>query len=140
MKTRKLLVVGFASLLMASFCAAQILETPSMIYKNRCANCHGLKANGVPKLKEQSGTTVKEAVAQGIASQEKENIYGPPLNTMSQEDLLLKLKDLRNKDFDSKSAHSIMQKNLKQVDEREGKISDEKMADYIYTTFGSASK
>ena len=140
MKTRKLLVAGLASLLMSSFCAAQILETPSMIYKNRCANCHGLKANGVPKLKEQSGTTVKEAVAQGIASQEKENIYGPPLNTMSQEDLLLKLKDLRNKDFDSKSAHSIMQKNLKQVEEREGKISDEKMADYIYTTFGSATK
>lgn len=140
MKTRKLLVAGLASLLMSSFCAAQILETPSMLYKNRCANCHGLKANGVPKLKEQSGTTVKEAVAQGIASQEKENIYGPPLNTMSQEDLLLKLKDLRNKDFDSKSAHSIMQKNLKQVEEREGKINDEKMADYIYKTFGSATK
>ncbi len=111
-----------------------------MIYKNRCANCHGLKANGVPKLKEQSGTTAKEASAQGISSQEKENIYGPPLTTMSQEDLLLKLKDLRNKDFDSKSAHSVMQKNLKHVEEREGKISDEKMADYIYTTFGSSSK
>ena len=140
MKARELLIVGFVSLLMSSYCAAKILETPSMIYKNRCANCHGLKANGVPKLKEQSGTTAKEAASQGLASQEKENIYGPPLTTMSQEDLLLKLKDLRNKDFDSKSAHSVMQKNLKHVEEREGKISDEKMADYIYTTFGSSSK
>jgi flagellar motility protein MotE (MotC chaperone) len=140
MKARELLIVGFVSLFMSSYCDAKILETPSMIYKNRCANCHGLKANGVPKLKEQSGTTAKEAASQGLASQEKENIYGPPLTAMSQEDLLLKLKDLRNKDFDSKSAHSIMQKNLKHVEEREGKISDEKMADYIYTTFGSSSK
>ena len=137
MKTRGLFVVGLASLLMSSFCSAKTLETPSMIYKNRCANCHGLKANGVPKLKEQPGTSVEEAAAHGMASQEKSNIYGPPLNNMTKEELVAKLKDLRNKDFDSKSAHSVMQKNLKKVEEREGKISDEKMADYIVTTFGS---
>ncbi len=137
MKTRDLLTVGIASLLLSSFCSAKTLETPSMIYKNRCANCHGLKANGVPKLKEQSGTSVEEAAAQGMASQEKADIYGPPLNALSKEELVAKLKDLRNKDFDSKSAHSVMQKNLKKVEEREGKISDEKMADYIFTTFGS---
>jgi len=140
MKTRGLLIAGLSSLLMSSVCVAKILETPSMIYKNRCANCHGLKADGVPKLKEQSGTTVKEAAAQGTSSQEKVNIYGPALNAMSQEDLLTKLKDFRNKDFDSKSVHSVMQKNLKQVEDREGKISDEKMADYIYTTFGPGLK
>jgi len=59
---------------------------------------------------------------------------------MSKEDLFDKLKDLRSKDFDSKSYHSVMQKNLKKIEEREGKISDEKMADYIYTTFGSSTK
>lgn len=137
MKTRGLFVIGLASLMMSSFCSAKILETPSMIYKNRCANCHGLKANGVPKLKEQSGTSVVEAAAQGMASQEKADIYGPPLTTLSKEELVTKLKDLRNKDFDSKSAHSIMQKNLNKVEEREGKFSDEKMADYIVTTFGA---
>jgi cytochrome c553 len=108
-----------------------------MIYKNRCANCHGVKANGVPKLKEQSGITAEQAAALGVASQNKGDIYGPPLNTMSKEDLVGKLKDLRNKDFDSKSYHSVMQKNLKHTEEREGKITDEKMAEYIYTTFGS---
>jgi cytochrome c553 len=136
MKTRGLFVIGLTSLLMSSFCSAKTLETPSMIYKNRCANCHGIKANGVPKLKEQPGTSVEEAAANGMASQEKGDIYGPPLNTMSQEELVAKLKDLRNKDFDSKSSHSVMQKNLKKVEEREGKITDEKMADYIVTTFG----
>lgn len=136
MKTRGLFVVGLASLLMSSFCSAKTIETPSMIYKNRCANCHGLKANGVPKLKEQPGTSVSEAAAQGMASQEKADIYGPPLTTLSKEELVTKLKDLRNKDFDSKSSHSVMQKNLKKVEEREGKFSDEKMADYIVTTFG----
>lgn len=140
MKTRGLLVIGFVSLLMASCCSAKILETPSMIYKNRCANCHGIKANGVPKLKEQSGTSTEEAAAHGMASQEKGNIYGPPLNAMSKEDLVAKLKDLRNKDFDSKSYHSVMQKNMKHIEEREGKITDEKMAQYIYTTFGTGAK
>lgn len=136
MKKRGLFVVGLASLLMSSFCSAKTLETPSMIYKNRCANCHGVKADGVPKLKEQPGTSVSEAAAQGTASQEKADIYGPPLTTLSKEELVAKLKDLRNKDFDSKSSHSVMQKNLKKVEEREGKFSDEKMADYIVTTFG----
>lgn len=137
MITRGLVAIGLASLVLSSFCNAKTLNTPSMIYKNRCANCHGIKANGVPKLKEQAGTSAEEAASQGMSSQEKNDIYGPPLNTLSQEELLAKLKDLRNKDFDSKSSHSIMQKNLKKVEEREGKFSDERMAEYIYKTFGS---
>ena len=71
------------------------------------------------------------------ASQEKSNIYGPPLNTYSKDELYHKLMDLRSKDFDSNSYHSVMRKNLKVIEEREGKISDEKMAEYIFTTFGS---
>jgi cytochrome c553 len=140
MKTRELIAIGLTSLLMSSYCSAKILETPSMIYKNRCANCHGAKANGIPKLTEQPGVTAQQAAALGVASQEKGDIYGPPLNTMSKEDIVSKLKDLRNKDFDSKSAHSVMQKNLKKVEEREGKITDEKMAQYITTTFGAKGK
>ncbi|MDD4883272.1 c-type cytochrome [Sulfuricurvum sp.] len=74
MKKRGLFVIGLASLLMSGFCNAKPLETPSMIYKNRCANCHGIKANGVPKLKEQPGVSAQEAAEHGEASQEKGNI------------------------------------------------------------------
>lgn len=140
MKTRGLVVIGLASLLMSSLCSAKVLETSSMTYKNRCANCHGAKANGVPKLKEQAGVSADQAAALGVASQEKGDIYGPPLNTLSESELVEKLKNLRNKDFDSKSYHSVMRKNLKKVEEREGKITDEKMAAYIYSTFGPGSK
>ncbi|MDD4854475.1 MAG: c-type cytochrome [Sulfuricurvum sp.] len=140
MKIGGLLIIGLASLIASGYCAAKTTEKVSNIYKTRCANCHGVKANGVPKLQEQSGTSAEEAAARGMASQEKINIYGPALNTISKEDLVYKLKDLRSKDFDSKSYHSVMQKNLKHIEEREGKFSDEKMADYIYTTFGSSTK
>lgn len=140
MKTREFLVIGLTSLLMSSYCSAKILETPSLIYKNRCANCHGIKANGVPKLKEQPGITAEQAAALGVASHGKDDIYGPPLNTLNEEDLVNKLKDLRNKDFDSKSYHSVMQKNMKKIEEREGAITDQKMAKYIFTTFGPGSK
>lgn len=140
MKTHGLLMIGLASLMMSSFCSAKSIEAPSMTYKHRCANCHGVKANGVPKLKEQAGMSAEQAAASGTSSQDKGDIYGPPLNTMSQEDLVQKLKDLRNKDFDSKSYHSVMQKNLKKIEEREGKLTDERMAEYIYTTFGAGKK
>lgn len=136
MKTRGLLMIGFASLLVTNLYAAKTANKMGDIYKERCANCHGVTANGVPKLKEQSGTTVQEATVQGAASQEKSNIYGPPLNTYSKDELYHKLMDLRSKDFDSNSYHSVMRKNLKVIEEREGKISDEKMAEYIFTTFG----
>jgi hypothetical protein len=32
-----------------------------------------------------------------------------------------------------------MQKNLKHIEDRQGKIADEKMAEYISTTFGTAA-
>ena len=129
-------MIGVASLVMSNFCAASTTEDMGKIYENRCANCHGVNADGVPKIKEKHGVQVDKAAEHGIASQEKTNIYGPPLSNLSKEELLLKLVDLRNKDFDSKSFHSIMQKNLKEVEAREGKISDEAMAEYISETFG----
>lgn len=136
MKTRGLLIIGLASLLMSNVYGAKNTNKMGDIYKARCANCHGVSANGIPKLKEQPGTSVEEAAARGAASQEKNNIYGPPLNVYTKDELYRKLMDLRNKDFESESYHSIMQKNLKKIEEREGKISDEKMAEYISTTFG----
>ena len=140
MKTSGLLMIGLASVMMSGYCNAKSIEAPAMTYKHRCANCHGLKADGVPKLKEQPGLSAEQAAALGMVSQEKGNIYGPPLNTMGKEELVSKLADLRNKDFDSKSYHSIMQKNMKKIEEREGKLSDEKMAEYISKTFGPDKK
>lgn len=140
MKTRELLVIGFASLLLSSYCSAKELETPSMIYKNNCAACHGEKADGVKKLKGLSGITKKQRAALDVASQGQAYVCGVPLDTLSEKELVRKLKDIRQKNFDGKSYHAVMNRNLKKVEEREGQITDEKMANYIYTTFGFGSK
>ena len=83
MKTRGLLVIALGSLLMSSFCNAKDLETPSMIYKNNCANCHGIKADGVKKLKEQSGITTKQRAALDVASKGQAYVCGVPLDTIN---------------------------------------------------------
>lgn len=140
MKTREFLVIGFISLLISSYCSAKDLETSSMIYKNNCASCHGMKADGVKKLKGQSGITAKQRAALDVASKGQAYACGVPLNTLSEEELVRKLQDIRNKNFDGKSYHAVMNRNLKKSEEREGKITDEKMAKYIYTTFGFGSK
>lgn len=140
MKTRKLLVIGLAFLLMSGFCSAKDWESPSMIYKNNCAACHGEKADGVKKLKTQSGITTQQRAALDVASKGQAYVCGVSLNTLTQEELVRKLKDIRSKNFDGKSYHAVMNRNMKKIEEREGKVTDEKMANYIYTTFGFGSK
>lgn len=140
MKTHGLAIIGLVSLAMSGLLYGQSEGKCASVYQNRCANCHGTAANGVPKLKEQHGMTAHEAATQGTSSQEKGNIYGPPLNVYSKEELLSKLIGLRNKDFDNSTYHSEMRKNLQMIEAREGKISDERMADYIHRTFGSPKK
>lgn len=140
MKTRELLVIGFASLLLSSYCSAKELETPSMIYKNNCAACHGERADGIKKLTGVSGITTKQRAALDVASKGQAYVCGVPLNTLTQAELVRKLKDIRKKNFDGKSYHAVMNRNMKKVEEREGKVTDEKMANYIYTTFGFGSK
>jgi len=136
MKTNKLLIAGLMSLSVSNICLAEMTDIMGEIYDIRCANCHGVTANGVPKMEEQYGIKADIADHQGVASEEKINIYGPPLRYYSEDELIYKLKDLRNKDFDAESSHSVMQENLKKIEEREGRISDKKMAQYIYNTFG----
>lgn len=138
MKKSILLIVSLASLVVSSLAASAVKAESNAVFESRCANCHGATANGVPMIKEKSGVKPESANAVGISSEEKTDIYGPPLNNLSKEELVTKLKDLRNQDFDAKSYHSVMQKNLKKIEKREGKISDEDMAEYISTTFGSA--
>jgi hypothetical protein len=140
MKMNGLLIGGLMSLLVSNLCAAETVNDMGAIYTDRCSNCHGVTANGVPKIQEKPGVKVEEADAQGIASQEKTNIYGPALNTLSKEDIAAKLMDLRRKGFDTESYHSVMKGNLKTIEAREGKISDEKMAEYIYNTFGAGAE
>lgn len=140
MKTNGLLMIGMVSLLASSFCTAQTMEEMGKIYTERCANCHGVTANGVPKITTEPGVKAEEAGAAGVASQEKANIYGPALNTLSKEDIAAKLLDLRSKGFESQSYHSVMKGNLKTIEAREGKISDEAMAEYIYNTFGEGAE
>lgn len=130
-------MIGLASLAVTSFCSASSSQEMGKIYEKRCANCHGITANGVPKIKEQPGVTPEEANTRGMASQEKMNIYGPPLNHLSEKELVAKLINLRGKDLTAVSPHSVMEDNLKKVEAREGKIDDEDMAEYIHETFGS---
>ena len=136
MKTHKLIMIGLASMAVSTFCLAQSAQSMGDIYETRCANCHGERAQGVPQLRPMPGVSAETADAQGMASEERANIYGPPLNYLSQEELVKKLVDLRNSDFDSASYHSVMQENLKTIEKREGTISDEMMAEYISKTFG----
>ena len=140
MKIRGFLVIGLASLFMSSFCDAKDLESPSVIYKNNCATCHGVKADGVKKLTGLSGVTTKQRAALDVASHGQAYVCGVPLDTLSEAELVRKLQDIRKKNFDGKSYHAVMQRNMKKIEEREGKITDEKMAKYIYTTFGFGSK
>jgi hypothetical protein len=133
-------MLGLASLVVSNLSAAPTVSEMGEIYKNRCANCHGVAAKGVPKLKEMPGVTADKADAQGMASEQKPNIYGPPLNYQSKEELVNKLVDLRSKGFESSSYHSVMRKNLKTIEAREGDIADEKMAEYIYNTFGEGAE
>jgi len=137
MKTGNFLLVGLMAVMLPNFSAASSTENMGDIFKNGCANCHGIKANGVPKMEERQGVTPDEANSNGMASQEKLNIYGPPLNHLSKEALMKKMAELRGKDMLSNTHHVDMMKNLKKIEAREGKVIDEEMAEYIYKTFGS---
>ena len=136
MKTGRFLTIGLASLAAAAFCAASSTADMGEIYKNRCANCHGIKANGVPKLSERHGVSPDEANSEGIASQKKMNIYGPPLNTLSKNELTSKIRDFKSGHFDSDSLGSEMRENMKKIEAREGSVDPEKMAEYIAKHFG----
>jgi hypothetical protein len=127
-------MITLASLALANLCAA----TPmGELYENRCANCHGVKADGVPKISERQGVDTAEASASGIASQATLNIYGPPLKHLTKAAFLAKMAELRGNDMLSDTHNVDMMKNLKKIEAREGKVIDEEMADYIVTTFGS---
>lgn len=130
------LMIGLTTLAVSNLPAAVTAEEMGEIFTNRCANCHGAAAEGVPLIKEPHGVKPAEADASGMASEEKTDIYGPPLNGLSKEEIVAKLIDLRSKGFESESYHSVMRQNLKHIEAREGDISDEMMAEYIYDTFG----
>lgn len=137
---REGLLLAALGILAASSLYAQSPAHMGKIYESRCANCHGAKADGVPKLEEMPGVSAETADAHGMASQEKANIYGPPLNRLSEESLQRKLMDFRSKGFESDSYHSVMRTNLKTIENREGDVDDAAMAAYIYNTFGEGAQ
>lgn len=139
MQKNRFLMACFVSVLGSTLWASPASSTVADEYKNRCANCHGVKADGVPKIKEQKQLDASKMPGAGVISDQEQEIYGPPLSNLSQEELVLKLQDLRSKDFDAASAHSVMRKNLEKIEKRDGKMSDEEMAEYIYATFGAGA-
>jgi len=138
MQKSKIVMACFVSVLGSGLWASTV--STADIYKNRCANCHGDAANGVPKLMPKKDLEVNKMAGAGVVSGAMSNIHGAPLNHLSEEDLLVKLQNLRNEDHDATSPHSVMRKNLEAIEKREGKISDEEMAKFIYMTFGPGSK
>lgn len=140
MKRRNWLMLTLASMMASGLCVAQASESMGEIYKNRCAKCHGMKADGVSMMKEMPGVKAGEAGAHGMASQEQADIHGPALNMMSQEALQQKLMDFQSKGFESSSYHSVMRANLKTIEKREGDVDAGAMAAYIYNTFGEGAQ
>lgn len=139
MQRNKFVMACFVSMLGSTLWASPASPSVADEYQNRCANCHGVKADGVSKLKPSEQMEAKKMPGAGVISDKDTDIYGSPLNHLSQEDLLAKLQNLRNEDYDADSAHSVMRENLKKIEKRDGKVSDEKMAEYIYTTFGAGA-
>jgi mono/diheme cytochrome c family protein len=136
MKSKMIFCASLASVLALSVGAANIAK----IYQKRCANCHGIEANGVPKAKPLPGVNPNEAKSVGVISEGASNIYGPPLNHLSAEEIAAKLKEIRSKGFETEAHHEAMSYNLQEIEKREGKISDEAMAEYIYSHFNPEAK
>jgi len=137
---KKLISACFASVVGSSFLTASPNLSMADIYKTRCANCHGDEANGVSKIKAKELGSLKDAAGKGVSLDKSENYFGSPLNTLSQEELLTKLQDLRKHESEADAPHSIMRKNLTEIEKRDGEVSDHDMAEYIYETFGAGHK
>jgi len=136
---KKLIVTACLAVMATS---STLLATPvSEVYKNRCANCHGDKADGLSKIaSKQEDMKVSEMAGAGIASGPNLETHGIPLKNFSEEELLSKLKNLRKDESEIGVKHTVMRENLKTIEKREGKFSDEEMAAYIYSTFGEGAQ
>ncbi|MBN2823697.1 MAG: c-type cytochrome [Campylobacterales bacterium] len=91
------------------------------VYKTKCANCHGDKADGDTKIISQTPMIKTKGVA---------------FTNLSQEEILQKLQNLRKNGNKLHDGSIAMREYLKAIESGVGKISDEEMAAYIYNTFG----
>lgn len=138
MKISKFVMLCAVSMVGSTLWASSPTPDVADVYKKRCANCHGIKADGVPKVEPKKQMAVEKMPGAGMVSDVAVNMYGSPLKHLTQEELVEKLKDFRNKSFDANSPESVMRDNLKKIEERDGHISDADMAAYIVNTFGAA--
>ncbi len=139
MKKSKLLTMCLVAVTGTMLWAAPSVSHEEGIYKNDCAQCHGAKAEGVVLDRSKNKKVVKKVKGVGTYIINKANHYGPALNNMSQKEISEKLTSFRKKsDFMTHPYHSVMRENLKNIETKEGKISDDKMAAYIQKTFSAA--
>ncbi|MCH9813419.1 MAG: hypothetical protein K0U47_05685 [Epsilonproteobacteria bacterium] len=138
MRKTKFLMICAVTVIVPTLWASGGTKDVADVYEKRCANCHGVKADGVPKATPRKQMEVKHMHGAGIVSDQDVNMYGSPLKHLTQEELVEKLRDFRNQSFDANSPESVMRDNLKKIEERDGKISDTQMAAYIVNTFGIA--
>jgi cytochrome c553 len=84
------------------------------IYQVMCSKCHGKFAEGMPEKK------------------------GPALTDMSQAELAADIFALNGDDYQSSgSAHEGMEENLRIIRKKGMDVDADKMAKYIYTSFGT---
>ncbi len=55
MRRSTVLIATLVSMLVSTLCAAQTVSEMGSVYSDRCANCLGVTANGVPKIEAQPG-------------------------------------------------------------------------------------
>lgn len=101
------------ALVLAAGLAASLYAGPmksEAVYTKMCSSCHGMKGEGNPNIPD-----------------------APALNSLSKEDLVIKLSDIKGKGFDN--AHEKMEKNQKIIELRGMKYNSNEMAEYIYSRF-----
>ncbi|WP_419770556.1 MAG: c-type cytochrome [Candidatus Marinarcus sp.] len=112
MKTIKLLA-GAVIACGLSVCANADEYTQGEIYTAMCQKCHGQYAEGNPAKK------------------------GPSLIGKTKEELSVDIYELESGGYQSSgSGHDIMEYNLGVIENKGMKVNPDKMAEYIYTSFG----
>lgn len=99
-----LLLAGMVSVLNAGTMKSQD------VYTKMCSLCHGVQGQGNPNVPD-----------------------APALNSQSMEDLVVKLSDIKGKNFDN--AHAKMADNQKIIEMRGMKYNAHEMAAYIHKNF-----
>ena len=110
---RSKLLLSILAVSSLSISASAMNYTQGEVYQVMCSKCHGKFAEGMPEKK------------------------GPALTDSSQSELAMDIFALNGDDYQSSgSAHEGMEENLRIIRKKGMDVDADKMAKYIYTSFG----